>query len=173
MKSRDNNTRPATVDASSARDKRALVLFFFGLVLLALQFNSATEPPEPGAHGILRTEDGHEWRLLSISPEAQGQGTARDFVTDEGEVAPLFRAGGNLDKWPLELLFFFNRPVPINQVDTEHLVRLPGIGPHRAAAITDDRQHRGPFTGPDDLLRVSGIGPKTLERLLPLVSFAP
>jgi competence ComEA-like helix-hairpin-helix protein len=172
MKNRDNKTRPATADASSARDKRTLVLFLFGLLLIALHFNPATEPSEPGVHGILHPEDGHEWRLLSLTPEAC-QGTVNDFVTEEGEVAPLFSAGDDLEEWPLDLLFFFNRPVPINQVDTEHLVRLPGIGPHRAAAITDDRQRRGPFTGPDDLLRVSGIGPKTLERLLPLISFTP
>lgn len=173
MKNRDNKTpRPTTVDASSARDKRALVLFLFGLLLIALQFIPAAEPPEPGVHGILRAEDGHEWRLLSITPEAC-QGADNVFLTDEGEAAPLFSAGGDLEGWPLDLLFFFNRPVPINRADSEHLVRLQGIGPHRAAAITDDRHRRGPFTGPDDLLRVSGIGPKTLERLLPLISFTP
>ena len=153
MKKRDNTTRPTTIDASSARDKRALVLFLFGLLLIALQFSPATEPPEPRPYGILRAEVGHEWRLCSITPEDR-QGAANDFFMDEGDVVPLFSAGGGLEEWPLDLLFFFNRPIPINQVDTEHLVRLQGIGPHRAAAITDDRRRRGAFTGPDDLLRV-------------------
>ncbi|MCZ6574687.1 MAG: helix-hairpin-helix domain-containing protein [Planctomycetota bacterium] len=41
---------------------------------------------------------------------------------------------------------------------------LPGIGPARAAAIVADRA-RGAYERLDELQRVRGIGPKTLEGL--------
>jgi competence ComEA-like helix-hairpin-helix protein len=55
--------------------------------------------------------------------------------------------------------------------------RLPGIGPTLARRIVADRAARGPFRSGDGLLRVRGIGPKTLERirsyLLPPAAPAP
>jgi competence protein ComEA len=42
---------------------------------------------------------------------------------------------------------------------------LPGIGPELAQRIVADRQARGPFRRVEDLRRVRGIGPKTLERM--------
>jgi competence ComEA-like helix-hairpin-helix protein len=45
--------------------------------------------------------------------------------------------------------------------------RLPGIGPRLAEAIVSQRAERGLFRGPEDLLAVRGIGPRTLERLDP------
>ena len=51
--------------------------------------------------------------------------------------------------------------------------RLPGIGPSLAARIVADRAERGPFQKPEGLLRVRGIGPKTLERIRPYLAPAP
>ena len=46
-------------------------------------------------------------------------------------------------------------------------MRLPGVGAKRAAAIVEQRQRLGRFREPSELLRIKGIGPRTLERLLP------
>ncbi|HEU4725149.1 MAG TPA: helix-hairpin-helix domain-containing protein [Candidatus Eisenbacteria bacterium] len=51
--------------------------------------------------------------------------------------------------------------------------RLPGIGPALAARIVADRTSHGPFGTPSGLLRVRGIGPRTLERLRPFLRAAP
>jgi competence protein ComEA len=51
--------------------------------------------------------------------------------------------------------------VSINAADPRLLETLPGIGPALAARIVAAR----PFHDVDDLLRVRGIGPATLERL--------
>ena len=51
--------------------------------------------------------------------------------------------------------------------------RLPGIGPSLASRITADRAANGPFGSPEGLLRVRGIGPRTLERLRPFLRTAP
>jgi len=42
---------------------------------------------------------------------------------------------------------------------------LPGIGPTRAAAITEDRALHGPFVTAEALVRVHGIGPDTVRRI--------
>lgn len=55
--------------------------------------------------------------------------------------------------------------VNLNTADAAALDGLPGIGPAIAAALIEDREANGPFASVDDLLRVSGIGEKKLERL--------
>jgi len=59
--------------------------------------------------------------------------------------------------------------IDVNQAGTEELRTLPGIGPALAQRIIDSRAGDGPFASVEDLLRVRGIGPKTLARLRPLV----
>ena len=56
-------------------------------------------------------------------------------------------------------------PVDVNTAGVDELVRLPGVGPVRAAAILRLREAEGPFASIDELLEVKGIGPVTLERL--------
>jgi competence protein ComEA len=53
----------------------------------------------------------------------------------------------------------------------EDLELLPGIGPGLAQRIIKTRQTEGPFAKPDDLLRVPGIGARSLTRLTPYLSF--
>jgi len=57
-----------------------------------------------------------------------------------------------------------DRPVPINRATEAELQTLSGIGPALARRIVEDRNRRGPFRSPDDLQRVSGIGPVTVEK---------
>jgi competence protein ComEA len=58
--------------------------------------------------------------------------------------------------------------VNINTASAEQLALLPGIGPVKAGAILEYRKAHGPFLFVDDLARVPGIGPASLERLRPL-----
>lgn len=55
--------------------------------------------------------------------------------------------------------------VNVNTASLELLTTLPGIGPAKAAAIIAER----PFNSVEELERVPGIGPKTMETLRPLV----
>jgi competence protein ComEA len=57
--------------------------------------------------------------------------------------------------------------VALNRASAAELRRLPGVGAKRAEAILQLRQRLGRFRKPTDLLRVKGIGPRTLERMLP------
>lgn len=57
----------------------------------------------------------------------------------------------------------------VNSATAADLELLPGIGPALAQRIVDDRARSGPFRTVEDLDRVRGIGPRTVERLRPFV----
>jgi competence protein ComEA len=59
--------------------------------------------------------------------------------------------------------------VILNRAGAAELQRLPAVGAKRAAAIVELRQRLGRFRRPSDLLRIRGIGPRTLERMLPML----
>lgn len=63
--------------------------------------------------------------------------------------------------------------IDVNQAPWPELALLPNIGEQLAKRIVADRAQRGPFKDLDDLLRVKGIGPKTLETLRPFLSPLP
>ena len=55
----------------------------------------------------------------------------------------------------------------INRATWVEWMQLEDIGETLARRIVDDREEHGPFRSIDDLNRVSGIGPKTLEAIRP------
>jgi competence protein ComEA len=57
--------------------------------------------------------------------------------------------------------------VDINEADWPELTLLPGIGETLARRIVQSRKEDGPFLDHDQLQRVHGIGPKTLEAIRP------
>jgi len=63
--------------------------------------------------------------------------------------------------------------IPLNNASAAELERLPGIGPALARRIIAYRETHGNFRVLQDLGHVKGIGPKTLDRLRPLVSLSP
>ncbi|NCO40297.1 MAG: competence protein ComEA [Armatimonadetes bacterium CG_4_10_14_3_um_filter_66_18] len=56
-------------------------------------------------------------------------------------------------------------PINVNTATEQKLQLLPGIGPVTAAKIVQERRANGPFRTVDELVRVKGIGEKTLEKL--------
>lgn len=63
--------------------------------------------------------------------------------------------------------------VDINTADRPELMQLPGIGEKMADRIIESRKTAGPFTSHEDLRRVRGIGPKTLEQIRPYLRPIP
>jgi competence protein ComEA len=57
--------------------------------------------------------------------------------------------------------------VDVNRAYWPELIQLPGIGPTLAQRLVDERAQNGAFRNFEDLSRVSGIGPRTLERIRP------
>lgn len=60
-------------------------------------------------------------------------------------------------------------PINVNSASLDALQALPGIGPALSKRIETYRSSQRPFQHVDELTRVSGIGPKTLETLRPMV----
>lgn len=61
--------------------------------------------------------------------------------------------------------------VDVNNASAAALQALPGVGEALAQRIIDYREANGPFTAPEDLLGVSGIGESKLEGMRELLTF--
>jgi competence protein ComEA len=61
-------------------------------------------------------------------------------------------------------------PVNINTADAVALQQINGIGPSKANAIIEYRKENGPFATVDDLVKVPGIGEKSLAQLKPQIT---
>ncbi len=84
----------------------------------------------------------------------------------------------------VQILTSTNRDVPpaeeaarglidVNTAQALELADLPGIGPVLAERIVAYRAENGPFAVPEDLLDVSGIGPKKLEGIGAYITLSP
>lgn len=62
--------------------------------------------------------------------------------------------------------FVESAPIYINRATLDDLITLPGIGPALAQRIIDYRREHGPFRSVEELERVSGIGPQTVQGLI-------
>lgn len=63
------------------------------------------------------------------------------------------------------------RRVDINTASAAELERLPDVGPALAGRIIAYRTEHGSFRSLDDLSRVAGIGPKTIEAIRDYLQF--
>ncbi len=61
----------------------------------------------------------------------------------------------------------------INTATQQQLQLLPRIGPTIAQRIVNDRERHGRYRSVEQLDRVVGIGPKTIERLRPHIRVQP
>jgi competence protein ComEA len=57
--------------------------------------------------------------------------------------------------------------IDVNVADWPELCLMPGIGEQLARRIVAERTEHGPFRDWDDLRRVRGIGPRTLQGMKP------
>jgi len=65
-------------------------------------------------------------------------------------------------------------PLDLNRATTKELEALPGIGEHLARSIIASRNARGGhFNSVDELLKIDGIGEKTLDKIRPYVYVSP
>jgi competence protein ComEA len=100
----------------------------------------AQEHAKDGAEGT--AHDLRENVTLASVPAPDGGAAAGQGVTPDGKVI-------------------------LNAASADELTRLPGVGKRRAEAIVELRTRLKRFRRVQDLLRVKGIGPRSLKRLLP------
>lgn len=168
------DTKSAPTDITNTKDKRSLVLFLLGLTLLSFDFWPGHWDNVRYCYKVTLDVNSDQWQVLSLPlGDAHDGSEIKKALALHGNprTLPLIPEQGAAGETPAQLSLFINRPLPINKAGKEALEMLPGIGPHIAGAILDELQHQGKFAGPDDLLKVSGIGLKSMQRLLPLISF--
>jgi competence ComEA-like helix-hairpin-helix protein len=88
--------------------------------------------------------------------------------TDRCRIEPLAAGGAACDcrRLPMALREVLGLPAPLNRLSAAELERVPELGPSRARAIVAERLRGGDFASLDDLARrVSGVGPKTVDRI--------
>lgn len=101
--------------------------------------------------------DGSDTSSINLAaPVVDG---SKVHIPAEGEAGADSNTGGNATAGLIN----------INTADSDALMELPGVGEATARAIIENREQLGPFTSVDDLLRVSGIGEKKLEKIRPHV----
>jgi competence protein ComEA len=145
-----------------------LIAAIAGGVMLAVQHSrsqpveivlSQTEPPEQSGElyidgavanpGIYPWQEGDTLQTIlsdaGVEPEAD-LSHIELYVPQAGETASL-------------------QKIDINRAEPWLLEALPGIGEVTAQAIVDYRNENGPFQRIEDLLKVSGIGEGTLNKI--------
>jgi len=60
--------------------------------------------------------------------------------------------------------------ININTADLDTLTALPGIGESLAQAVIDYRSSNGPFSSPEELMNVSGIGESKYNAIAAMIT---
>ena len=150
------------------------LLLFGGASRLVL---SATE--EPVSWEALPAPSGED--AEAVAERAPGSGASFAEKTDEtGENGAdeakktkkkSGRSGGKSAKSAKLPPLAEGERIDVNSASAQQLQRLPGVGPALAQAIVAYREEHGPFDGPENLLRVKGIGKGKLHSLSPKITF--
>lgn len=119
----------------------------------------AVEPP----HWLLRRTDQAGVSVLVLAALTATVGWWISHGGFEGRLIEVRDA-------PLETAHF---QLDLNKADWPELAQLPGIGQILGQRIVQSRRDEGPYPSHDDLTRVRGIGPKTLEKLRPYLRPIP
>lgn len=122
--------------------------------------------------GMYRFEEGD--RLIDLINTAggfhqeadQSQVNLAKRIQDQ-EVVYVPKQGEAMEQQPIVSQINENEPakININQADEKQLQELSGIGEKKAQDIIQYREQHGSFKSIDDLINVSGIGEKTLDKL--------
>lgn len=97
----------------------------------------------------------HSGASSEISVQTQRNAPEQDLLTGHSATSGQ-PASGNI--------------IHINTATLDELEGLKGIGKVKAQAILDYRSENGDFLSPEELLQVDGIGPATLENILPYIT---
>ncbi len=119
------------------------------------------EPTDPSAHAPASPAETLAAPVVALAtssgPIAAASALPLEGTTlDAGDAPPRSRATPD-------------DPVFLNQASLADLRRLPGVGAKRAQAILALRERLHGFSQLEDLLKVKGVGRKSLKKLRPLV----
>lgn len=105
------------------------------------------------------TDDADLDRINLASPVSDGQHV---YVPHLGEENPV--------SYPSASRSGDGYKININTADLNALESLPGIGPVLAQRILDYRHSHGPFSRPEEIMEVPGIGQATFDKIQDLIT---
>lgn len=117
--------------------------------------------PRPGFHRVPEP--------VTVASAVAAAGGSSEDATSVPPGSRVVVAGETASIQSMENTLVVGVPVDLNQASKAAFEALPGIGPARAEAIVAERQSGGRYTSVDDLTRVKGIGPATVDALRPFV----
>jgi competence ComEA-like helix-hairpin-helix protein len=155
-----------------SRDKRVLVLFILGGLLLFLfpWLNQQRVMPTQVNQYIHDGQHLYVQRVGTINTDKTSTEAGSLKRVGTHHIGITTATASQLVS-PAVLSQFFNLGFPLNIATTEELELLPGIGPSLARQIHTHRTQFGNFTSINELQAVPGIGEKTVQRLQPLLDF--
>ena len=151
-----------------------------GIVLISVGEGNSYGHPDPSAleryaavgARVLRTDQQgtlhvvSDGRTIQVQP-ARGAGAT---LAAGGSAAASTSASGGGAKGSSAASHATDSLLDLNRATQEDLEELPGVGAKMAEAIVEDRASNGRFKSVDDLARVKGVGPATVERIRSLVT---
>jgi competence protein ComEA len=110
--------------------------------------------------------------MLTSAPSGAGGSASPPSPPPGSNPAPATNDGGATGA-PRSQGITSDGKVILNTADASELTRLPSVGAKRAQQIIELRTRLKRFRSPNDLLRVRGIGPRTLEKMRPYLVLDP
>lgn len=103
--------------------------------------------------------------LLAAILAVSGMGTSPCFAAETGDkpIQPMTKTPDKVNEATSKKAKPIIGKVSINSASAEELQTLKGVGVTKANAIVDYRTQNGKFKSIDDLVNVTGIGPKLVE----------
>ncbi len=115
-----------------------------------------------------------ECAALALAAGVLGYGLVRSLPAPVGDLGYAVAVQKDAAPTPSERRFYVpDGPVDLNTAGLSDLLTLPGLGVTKAQAILDDRARNGPFAQSQDVIRVSGIGQATYEKMAPYITVSP
>ena len=109
-------------------------------------------------------------RFVVVAPEP-----AEPLLDDRPSIADSLLAAGDSvveDRERRSRPLADGETIDPNVASAEELDRLPGVGASKALRIVRERDENGPYASVEELARVTGLGPKSVERLKPYLRVA-
>ncbi|HER63528.1 MAG TPA: helix-hairpin-helix domain-containing protein [Desulfobacteraceae bacterium] len=176
------------------KDKRLLVLFAFGAMILLSDTGIIPAGDNPGGHSYswveVRENNSRLFRFnlnkhsikatsgrLSVTNgtfPVQLRQTHVDSLKKKKAIALKKEPDDRVLPVSLSprLAFLLGQPFSINIAGSEELELVPGIGPNLAGNIIAYRKEQGPLTNAHQLEAVRGIGPRMKQRLQHYFTYA-